>query len=59
MTVPSPADRLRAVAESLEPALGLKANDPDLLDIKRILLAKVAVLEARAINDANRRSAHV
>jgi hypothetical protein len=53
MTTPSLANRLRALAESLEPGLSLKPDDPDLLKIKRILLEEVAALEAEASSNAS------
>jgi len=48
MAAPNLADRLRAVAESLQPVSGIKADGPDLLKVKRIPFAGVAALEARA-----------
>jgi hypothetical protein len=47
MTSPDLANRLRAIAESLEPAWGLSHDDPDLLTVKRLLLVKVAALESK------------
>jgi hypothetical protein len=48
MTAQCLADRLRAIVDSLEPAFGLEADDPDLLTLKRILLVKAADLESEA-----------
>lgn len=48
MTAPDLANRLRAIAKSLEPAWGLSRDDPDLLTVKRLLLVKVASLESQA-----------
>ena len=47
MTPPDAANRLRAIAQSLEPAWGLSHDDPDLLAVKRLLLVKVAALESK------------
>jgi hypothetical protein len=47
MTSPDLANRLRAIAESLEPACGLSHDDPDLLTVKRLLLVQVAALESK------------
>ena len=47
MTPPELANRLRAIAQSLEPAWGLSHDDPDLLAVKQLLLVKVAVLESQ------------
>ena len=47
MTPPDLANRLRAIAQSLEPAWGLSHDDPDLLAVKRLLLVKVAALESK------------
>jgi hypothetical protein len=52
MTAPDLANRLRAVAKSLEPACGLRHDDPDLLTVKRLLLVKVAALESQAGSNA-------
>jgi hypothetical protein len=51
MTAPHFADRLRAIADSLEPAFGPKADDPDVLTLKRILLVKAADLESEAASN--------
>ena len=48
MSAPCLADRIRALAESLEPAMGLKANDPDVIKIKRALLEKAAAMDSEA-----------
>jgi hypothetical protein len=52
MTPPDLANRLRAIANSLEPAWGLSHDDPDLLTVKQLLLVKVAVLESKAVSNA-------
>ena len=52
MTPPDLANRLRAIAQSLEPAWGLSHDDPDLLAVKRLLLVKVAALEAKTASKA-------
>jgi hypothetical protein len=48
MTAPDLANRLRAIAKSLEPAWGLSHDDPDLVAVKQLLLVKVAALESEA-----------
>jgi hypothetical protein len=48
MAAPNVADHLRAIADSLEPALGPQAVDPDVLTLKRILLVKAADLESES-----------
>jgi hypothetical protein len=53
MTAPDLANRLRAIAESLEPAGGLSRNDPDLLAVKQLLLVKVAALESQAASHSS------
>jgi hypothetical protein len=52
MTPPDLANRLRAIAKSLEPAWGLSHDDPDLLAVKRLLLVKVAALESQTGSNA-------
>jgi hypothetical protein len=52
MTPPDLANRLRAIAQSLEPAWGLSHDDPDLLAVKRLLLVKVAALESKTASKA-------
>jgi len=52
MTPPELANRLRAIATSLEPAWGVSHDDPDLLEVKRLLLVKVAALESQAASNA-------
>jgi hypothetical protein len=52
MTSPELANRLRAIAQSIEPAWGLSHDDPDLLTVKRLLLVKVAALESQAASNA-------
>ena len=51
MTAPNFADRLRAIADSLEPASGPKADDSDVLTLKRILLVKAADLESETASN--------
>lgn len=48
MTTSNLADRLRAIVDSLEPAFGLKADDPDVLTLKHVLLVKAADLDSEA-----------
>jgi len=52
MTPPDLANRLRAIAKTLEPAWGLSHDDPDLLAVKQLLLVKVAALESQAGSNA-------
>jgi hypothetical protein len=51
MAAPKVADHLRAIADSLEPALGSQADDPDVLTLKRILLVKAADLESESASN--------
>jgi hypothetical protein len=46
MSLPNLADRLRTLVDSLEPKPGIAPNDPDLLELKRILQAKIQALES-------------
>ena len=52
MTAPDLANRLLAIAKSLEPAWGLRHDDPDFLTVKRVLRVKVAALESEAGSNA-------
>ena len=52
MTPPELANRLRTIAQSLEPGWGVSHDDPDLLTVKRLLLGKVAALESQAASNA-------
>jgi len=51
MAAPKVADHLRAIADSLGPALGSQADDPDVLTLKRILLVKAADLESESASN--------
>ena len=53
MTAPTLADRLRAIADSLECKSGLRLDDPDLLTLKRLLVVKAVALESEAASDAS------
>jgi hypothetical protein len=51
MTAPSLAQRLRAIVDSLDSDAWQDSENPDVIALKRILLARIAELEAEATKE--------
>ena len=52
MTAPSLAQRLRAIVDSLDSDAWQDSENPDVIALKRILLARIAELEAEATKES-------